>query len=68
MVLLHPTPMFFYTIVALVLGALFIRKSAAVRRDPTRHRERSLFLYSIFYLFALFAVLAGEKVVMELIA
>ena len=55
---------------ALVLGGLFVRHAWAVyRMDPADKAmvpAKKLFGYSIFYLFALFAVLLCERVVMDL--
>jgi heme o synthase len=60
-----------YGLAAAVLGALFIRDAWAVdRMDPSDAKmvpAKKLFGYSIFYLFALFAVLLAERVVMDLI-
>jgi protoheme IX farnesyltransferase len=60
-----------YGLAAAVLGALFIRDAWTVdRMDPSDAKmvpAKKLFGYSIFYLFALFAVLLAERVVMDLI-
>jgi protoheme IX farnesyltransferase len=59
-----------YGLAAAVLGVLFIRDAWAVEKmDPADARmvpAKKLFGYSIFYLFALFAVLLAERVVMDL--
>jgi protoheme IX farnesyltransferase len=60
-----------YGIAAAVLGILFIRHAWAVdRMDPQDVKmgaAKKLFGYSILYLFALFAVLLAERVVMDLL-
>jgi protoheme IX farnesyltransferase len=59
-----------YGAAALVLGGLFVRHAWAVyRMDPADKAmvpAKKLFGYSILYLFALFAVLLGERVIMDL--
>ncbi len=53
-----------YGIAALLLGAEFLRRALAVWRMDENDREmapaKRLFAFSIFYLFALFAVMLGE--------
>jgi protoheme IX farnesyltransferase len=60
-----------YGLAAAVLGAVFIRHAWAVEKmdaaDQKMIPAKKLFGYSIFYLFALFAVLLAERVVMDLI-
>jgi protoheme IX farnesyltransferase len=60
-----------YGVAAAVLGILFIRHAWAVdRMDPQDVKmgaAKKLFGYSILYLFALFAVLLAERVVMDLL-
>jgi protoheme IX farnesyltransferase len=51
-----------YFISALVLGALFIRGAVRLWRKGTRPAARSLYLYSILYLFALFTAMAVDRV------
>ena len=52
---------------SLVLGAVFLYCAEKVRRTTegreADHAAKQLFLFSIFYLFALFAVLLGENLV-----
>jgi heme o synthase len=48
---------------AVVLGALFIRGALRLWRQATPQAARSLYLYSILYLFALFAAMAVDRVV-----
>jgi protoheme IX farnesyltransferase len=59
-----------YGLAAAVLGVLFIRHAWAVNAmdsgDTKMMPAKKLFGYSIFYLFALFAVLLAERVVMDL--
>lgn len=51
-----------YAAVAAVAGTVFVFKAWAVLREAgATVRARGLFGYSIFYLFILFATLAGEK-------
>jgi protoheme IX farnesyltransferase len=47
-----------YLVAALILGAVFIRLSLRLRRDPTRPRATLLFHYSLLYLALLFAAMA----------
>ena len=59
-----------YLVTSLVLGAIFLFLADRVRRI-TEGREadkaaRQLFLYSILYLFLIFAVLLGEHIVSRL--
>ena len=63
---------FSYLAVSSILGAVFLKLAFDVRR-VTEGREgdataKKLFLFSIFYLFALFGVLLVEKVVMRVMA
>jgi protoheme IX farnesyltransferase len=48
---------------AVVLGGLFIRGALRLWRQATPQAARSLYLYSILYLFALFAAMAVDRVV-----
>jgi heme o synthase len=56
-----------YLVTSLVLGATFLYLADRVRRTTegreADHVAKQLFLFSIFYLFALFAVLLGESLV-----
>ncbi|MGI9148709.1 MAG: heme o synthase [Chloroflexota bacterium] len=49
--------------VAVILGALFIRGAVRLWRRATPQAARSLYLYSILYLFALFAAMAVDRAV-----
>jgi protoheme IX farnesyltransferase len=51
----------FYFAVAAVLGGLFIRGALLLWRQPTPKAARSLYLYSMLYLFALFAAMAVDR-------
>jgi protoheme IX farnesyltransferase len=55
-----------YFVAALVLGALFIRYAVQLWRQATRQAARQLYLYSMLYLFALFAAMAVDRVVSSL--
>jgi heme o synthase len=61
-----------YLVTSTVLGAVFLWLGVRVRRerqeDGTFVEAKRLFLFSIFYLFALFAVLLVEHVVVRLMA
>ena len=50
-----------YGSAAIVLNAIFIVLAAAVMRDTTEASAKRMFGYSIFYLFALFAVLIADN-------
>jgi protoheme IX farnesyltransferase len=52
-----------YYAAAVVLGALFIRDAVRLWRRGTREAARRLYLYSMLYLFALFAAMAVDRVV-----
>jgi protoheme IX farnesyltransferase len=52
-----------YFAAAVVLGGLFIRGAVRLWRDRTPKAARGLYLYSILYLFALFAAMAFDRVV-----
>jgi protoheme IX farnesyltransferase len=52
-----------YFVSAVVLGALFIRGAVRLWRQGTREAARSLYLYSMLYLFALFAAMAVDRVI-----
>ena len=61
-----------YLVVSLALGALFLRLAARVwhvRTGPAADvHARTLFLFSIAYLFGLFATLLAERIVARLVA
>jgi len=50
-----------YTVAAAALGAVFIQKAVATRRNSTPKSQRGLFGYSIMYLLALFGTVIVEK-------
>ena len=50
-----------YLAVSVILGALFIKKSYETMKYNTRKLQRSVFGYSIIYLFALFFALIFDK-------
>jgi protoheme IX farnesyltransferase len=52
-----------YFAAAAVLGALFIHGAVRLLREATPRAARSLYLYSMLYLFALFAAMAVDRVV-----
>ena len=52
-----------YFAAAGVLGSLFILNAVRLWRAATPHAARRLYLYSILYLFALFAAMAVDRVV-----
>jgi protoheme IX farnesyltransferase len=52
-----------YFAAAAVLGALFIRGAVRLWRQATPQAARGLYLYSILYLFALFAAMAVDRVI-----
>jgi len=52
---------YIYTVGAAVLGAVFIYKAVATRRNSTQASQRGLFGYSITYLLALFATVMIDK-------
>ncbi|MDQ6670813.1 MAG: heme o synthase [Chloroflexota bacterium] len=52
-----------YFVAAAVLGALFIRGALRLLRQATPQAARSLYLYSMVYLFALFAAMAVDRAV-----
>ncbi len=49
-----------YGAVALILGLVFVAAAIAVWRDETDRSAKRMFGYSIFYLFALFALLIAD--------
>jgi protoheme IX farnesyltransferase len=51
---------------AIVLGGLFIRDALRLWRRATPQAARRLYLYSILYLFALFAAMAVDRVISSL--
>ena len=52
-----------YGTVAAVLGLVFLSLAASLRWDRTERQARRTFLFSIVYLFALFATLIGKRLV-----
>jgi len=52
-----------YGAVALVLGLLFVAAAVAVMRDATDRSAKRMFGFSIFYLFALFALLIADRAI-----
>jgi heme O synthase-like polyprenyltransferase len=46
-----------------VLGALFIGYAVRLLRNATRASARHLYLYSMLYLFLLFAAMAVDRVI-----
>jgi heme o synthase len=50
-----------YAAIAGSFGAAFVLLAVALQRAPGRDKERRLFLYSILYLFAIFAGLLADK-------
>ncbi|MGD8809782.1 MAG: protoheme IX farnesyltransferase, partial [Gammaproteobacteria bacterium] len=50
-----------YGAVALVLGLVFVAAAVAVLRDETDRSAKRMFGFSIFYLFALFALLIADR-------
>ncbi len=62
----------FYLVTALVLGAIFLYLAEQVRRitegRAADKAARQLFLYSILYLFLIFAVLLGEHVLRRFVS
>lgn len=54
----------FYGIVASLLGAVFLYLALSVWREVEK-ADRKLFIFSIFYLFGVFAALAGERMVQQ---
>jgi protoheme IX farnesyltransferase len=49
--------------VSLVLGLLFVAAAVAVLRDATDRSAKRMFGFSIFYLFALFALLIADRAI-----
>jgi len=56
-----------YGIVVALLSSVFVFLAINVWREKPK-ADRKLFFFSIFYLFAVFAVIAGERVVLRLIS
>jgi len=56
-------PGWFYLVVALLLGSLFVKKAIDARREKSVAAWRSMFRYSLIYLFALFLAIIVEGVV-----
>jgi protoheme IX farnesyltransferase len=54
-----------YFVVALALGGLFMHRAITLWRSASREAARSLYLYSMLYLFALFAAMALDRVVSQ---
>ena len=52
-----------YFVSAVVLGGLFIHYALRLWREKSRLSARHLYLYSMLYLFALFAAMAVDRVV-----
>jgi protoheme IX farnesyltransferase len=52
-----------YAAAALLLGCVFLAHVRALAKDPSDARARRVFVYSILYLFALFAALMIDKMV-----
>jgi protoheme IX farnesyltransferase len=52
-----------YGAVSLVLGLLFVAAAVAVLRDATDRSAKRMFGFSIFYLFALFALLIADRAI-----
>jgi protoheme IX farnesyltransferase len=52
-----------YFVAALLLGGVFLYYTVRLWREATRDAARRLYLYSILYLFALFAAMAVDRVV-----
>lgn len=52
-----------YFVTAVVLGGLFLRGAVRLWRHPSREAARSLYLFSLLYLFALFTAMAVDRVV-----
>jgi protoheme IX farnesyltransferase len=52
-----------YGTAALALGLLFVAAAVAVQRDETDRSAKRMFGYSIFYLFALFALLMADRAI-----
>jgi len=61
----------FYAVLASILGSFFIFYAHALKRnrgnDATKRSAKRLFFFSLFYLFALFALLLFERMVMYFI-
>jgi protoheme IX farnesyltransferase len=57
-----------YGTVAAVLGLVFLYLAASLRWDRTERQARRTFLFSIVYLFALFATLMGERLAALLVS
>jgi protoheme IX farnesyltransferase len=53
-----------YFAAAVILGAIFVRGAVRLWRVGTREAARSLYLYSLLYLFLLFAAMAVDRSVM----
>jgi protoheme IX farnesyltransferase len=52
-----------YGAAALALGLAFVGAALAVLRDDTDRSAKRMFGFSIFYLFALFALLIADRVI-----
>jgi heme o synthase len=52
-----------YGAAALVLGLIFVAAAVAVLRDATDRSAKRMFGFSIFYLFALFALLIADRAI-----
>ncbi len=56
-------PGWFYLVVALLLGVMFVKKAIDARREKTVAAWRSMFRYSLVYLFGLFCAIIIDGVV-----
>jgi protoheme IX farnesyltransferase len=54
-----------YLAAAVLLGGAFLFYAVRLGREATRDAARRLYLYSILYLFALFAAMAIDRGVMH---
>ncbi len=56
-----------YGLSATILGALFLLRAWTLKREATRQAARGLFVFSILYLFLIFATLLADRVVLGLL-
>ena len=56
-----------YGLTAVVLGALFLLRAWNLKREATRQAARGLFVFSILYLFLIFAALLADRVALGLL-
>jgi len=54
-----------YLATAILLGGGFLYLSISLFKDVNNNKARQLFLYSIFYLFAIFLVLLTENCILR---